>query len=98
MYVVQGTDNPKLYKNSCQLENLHFINSKLFSSIGGVSEGRGGLVDLEVEVRYRAKPVRATLNLENNELNFAEPVRGISSGQSAVFYNGEVCFGRGIIQ
>ncbi|QQR93787.1 DUF559 domain-containing protein [bacterium] len=98
LYVVQGTDNPKLYKNSCQLENLHFINSKLFSSIGGVSEGRGGLVDLEVEVRYRAKPVRATLNLENNELNFAEPVRGISSGQSAVFYNGEVCFGRGIIQ
>lgn len=54
-----------------------------------------------VMIRYRAKPVFAVLiNVSNEEfrLKFIDEVRGITPGQVAVLYNGEVCLGGGVIQ
>lgn len=54
-----------------------------------------------VMVRYRAKPVPAVL-LSATEtsfrLEFKHHLRGITPGQVAVLYQGEVCLGGGIIQ
>jgi len=54
----------------------------------------------EVKIRYRANLVPAIITaLDNNKARvvFEKPVFGITAGQGAVFYQGEICIGGGII-
>lgn len=56
---------------------------------------------VEVQVRYRSKPVPAQLiPLENSRIKviFTEHQFGITPGQAAVFYSGEMVLGGGIIE
>lgn len=55
----------------------------------------------EVQVRYRSSPVAVSVvPLENDrvKLIFDEPQFGITPGQAAVFYDGEILLGGGIIE
>ncbi len=55
----------------------------------------------DVMIRYRAKPVPAVLtasSISGFRLEFNQHVVGISPGQVAVLYQGEVCLGGGVIQ
>jgi tRNA-specific 2-thiouridylase len=55
----------------------------------------------EVQVRYRSSPVAVSvIPLENGrvKLVFDEPQFGITPGQAAVFYDGEMLLGGGIIE
>jgi tRNA-specific 2-thiouridylase len=52
-------------------------------------------------IRYRANPVSAKLkeaSMDEFRLEFNQPLRGITPGQFAVLYQGEVCLGGGIIK
>jgi tRNA-specific 2-thiouridylase len=54
----------------------------------------------QVKIRYKAKDAWAIISpREDNQtlIEFDEPQRDITPGQAAVFYNGEVCLGGGII-
>lgn len=54
----------------------------------------------QVKIRYKAKPVAATVTSlaeTRARVDFDEPVFGMTAGQGAVFYDGEVCLGGGII-
>jgi tRNA-specific 2-thiouridylase len=54
-----------------------------------------------VKIRYKAAPAAATvtpLPERQAEVAFDQPLRDISPGQAAVFYDDEVCLGGGIIQ
>lgn len=56
---------------------------------------------VEVQVRYRSAPVAATLiPLEQQRVRivFEEPQFGVTPGQAAVFYQGEVLLGGGVIE
>jgi len=69
------------------------INSQLINVEEGVC------YDLDVKIRYAAKPMKAKVVIENGiaKAEFDSPVRAITPGQSAVFYlNDLVAFG-GII-
>ena len=68
-------------------------------------------MDVEVQVRYRSAPERARLTplpptdsdhqaerSQRCRLDFAEEQFSITPGQAAVFYDGEVCLGGGLIQ
>ena len=58
-------------------------------------------VRAEVKIRYKAAPSRATvtpLDGHRVEVVFDTRLRDITPGQAAVFYDGEVCLGGGIIQ
>jgi len=54
---------------------------------------------LWARVRYRGEKMPAILSLVGSRLavEFREPVRGLSLGQSIVFYDGDVCLGGGVM-
>lgn len=54
----------------------------------------------EVKIRYQAKPAAATVTpLENgrSRVRFDQYVYGATAGQGAIFYDGDVCLGGGLI-
>jgi len=73
-----------------------------------VAEGVNWTADVPVpdgfaaqcKIRYRAQAVECTLSPQEDgrvHVHFHQPLYGISPGQGAVFYDGEVCLGGGII-
>ncbi|MDW8318005.1 MAG: tRNA 2-thiouridine(34) synthase MnmA, partial [Anaerolineae bacterium] len=60
-----------------------------------------GPIRAQVKIRYKAQPVAATvIPLPNDRaaVRFDRPLRDITAGQAAVFYDGEVCLGGGLIE
>ncbi len=58
-------------------------------------------IDVDVVVRYRAEPVRATVTADghgNADIAFHEPAWPVTPGQAAVFYDGDVVLGGGRIR
>ncbi|MEJ5166609.1 MAG: tRNA 2-thiouridine(34) synthase MnmA, partial [Thermoanaerobaculia bacterium] len=54
-----------------------------------------------VKIRYKHTPARAKIsikNIKNVEIEFSEPQMSITPGQSAVFYDGDILLGGGIIE
>jgi tRNA-specific 2-thiouridylase len=59
-----------------------------------------GPVQAEVQVRYRTAPVSAHVTPHGGgtvEVQLVRPLRDVTPGQAAVFYDGEVCLGNGLI-
>ncbi len=55
----------------------------------------------EVKIRYKARPAWATISPlpdQRVEVKFDSPLRDITAGQGAIFYDGERCLGGGIIE
>lgn len=56
---------------------------------------------VQCKIRYKARAVDCTLHPLSDdevEVRFTEPLRDISPGQGAVFYDGDLCLGGGIIR
>lgn len=78
-----------LYAQDLVAQDLHWISGK----------PPGPRFSAQVQVRYRAAPVPAQVELQDDEarVTFARPVRAVTPGQAAVFYQGEEVLGGGII-
>jgi tRNA-specific 2-thiouridylase len=88
--VYVSTEKPKTEVNTMlTLSELNYIQWK--PTVGET---------LEVETRYRQKPVLCkvvTVSENSLTLTYLTESEAVSAGQSCVFYKGEVCLGGGII-
>lgn len=55
--------------------------------------------NISARIRYRGEKLPVNLSLSKKKLavEFKEPVRGLSLGQSIVFYDGEICLGGAVM-
>ncbi len=55
--------------------------------------------EISARIRYRGEKLPCTLSVETGKLfvEFQEPIRGLSLGQSIVFYEGENCLGGAVM-
>jgi tRNA-uridine 2-sulfurtransferase len=77
-------------------------NNSLLADRAGWIAGRppGDAFEAGVQIRYHATPALATvipLDSRQVEVHFKQPVRDISPGQGAVFYDGDMCLGGALI-
>ena len=77
-------------RSGCRLHQLNWVS---------IPEPPASL-EVEVQVRYRSAPERALLTPVGQgwELSFEAPQFSITPGQAAVFYEGEVLLGGGLIE
>ena len=89
VYVCQGINNELLFSKRLECENISWINEVDYSFP----------MDCRVQVRHQHTPVKCKISYKNNIFNveFSEAIRGVAPGQSAVFYDKNICLGGGII-
>ncbi|MDB6062287.1 MAG: tRNA (5-methylaminomethyl-2-thiouridylate)-methyltransferase [Verrucomicrobiaceae bacterium] len=90
LIVAQGTDHPRLYKSALTLGSIHWIS--------GVEPELP--LRCTVKTRYRQADQDCVLSAttEGYRMQFDQPQRAITPGQSAVIYLDDRCLGGGIIE
>lgn len=91
LVVAQGHDHPRLMSVGLIAQQLHLVDREKIAAPFRCT----------VKTRYRQTDIPCTvtpLGEDRLEVRFDEPVAAVTPGQSAVFYQGEVCLGGGIIE
>ncbi len=91
LIVAQGVNHPSLFRNSLVASQIHWI------------QGTSPAFPLKAaaKTRYRQADqacIIDQLNEKQVKIDFIEPQRAITPGQSVVFYQDEQCLGGGIIE
>ena len=89
IYVCQGGDNELLMNKGLYVEDINYINDIEYKYP----------IKCSIQVRHQHTPVNCIIEKLSNEykIMFEEPIRAIAPGQSAVFYDNEICLGGGVI-
>ena len=89
VYVCQGVNNPLLFSKGLECEKISWINN-----IDIVYPLR-----CKVQVRHQHKPISCLVENKDKKfiVKFEENIRGVAIGQSAVFYENDICLGGGVI-
>ena len=91
LIVGQGANHPRLYSTGLLANQLHWVDRK----------GPQQPIKCSVKTRYRQQdiPCQITPNIDGSVLvEFDEPQKAVTPGQSAVFYQNEICLGGGILE
>ncbi|CAN5405628.1 tRNA 2-thiouridine(34) synthase MnmA [soil metagenome] len=88
VYVTTDIDDERLWKSELKLTAVHWIN-------GQPASGQ----KYQVRTRYRQQLIGCTIVPSGDTLDVQldDPVRAVTPGQSAVFYDGDHCLGGGIV-
>ena len=89
IYVCQGVDNKLLFSKGLECENISWINNIVINNE----------LDCLIQVRHQHNPIKCKLIYKKNKfiVKFDNDIRAIAPGQSAVFYDNNICLGGGII-
>jgi tRNA-specific 2-thiouridylase len=85
----------ELGKSSMLVGEVHWLDDLWGSGSEKINE-----MDVDVKIRYKANPVQARIILLSEgrvRVQFNHPLRDITPGQRAVFYQGDRCLGGGTI-
>lgn len=91
LVVAQGLDNSALLSSGLIAQQLHWVDRQPIREP----------LRCTVKTRYRQTDIPCQiipLNDDSIEVRFDEPQIAVTPGQSAVFYQGEICLGGGIIE
>ena len=89
VYVTNDIQDENLWSETINLTSAHWINQA--PEIGKT---------YHVRTRHRAKTIACTFEADgqgNLQAQWSEPIRALTPGQSAVFYDENICIGGGII-
>ncbi|WP_428240906.1 tRNA 2-thiouridine(34) synthase MnmA [Gynuella sp.] len=88
--VVQGQDHPLLYTQYLSMNKYDWVDG-----VGPIDGSR-----LNCKHRYRQPDQACTIIRQKNKyiVEFDQPQRAITPGQSAVFYREDICLGGGVIE
>ncbi len=90
LLVVQGKEHPRLFKRSLRAAQLHWINDP--------PQPNGFHCTAKIRYRQQDQPCRLHWVGEAAvEVEFEQPQRAVTPGQSIVFYTGERCLGGAVI-
>lgn len=88
LYVGKGSDHPLLFSSSCIVDRVNWFGEKK------------NYKNISAKFRYRQKDQPVNIEfLDNGELKVTmlSPVKAVTLGQEAVFYDGDICLGGGRI-
>jgi tRNA-specific 2-thiouridylase len=91
LMVVQGHDHPALFATEMRVGQLTWVG-------GAAPQAR---FRCSAKVRYRQADQDCTVTLDVSgmgSVRFDRPQRAVTSGQYAVFYQGDECLGGGVIE
>ncbi|NRN29107.1 tRNA 2-thiouridine(34) synthase MnmA [Photorhabdus heterorhabditis] len=91
LIVAQGHEHPRLMSTGLIAQQLHWVDRQPLTEE----------IHCVVKTRYRQQDIPCTvtpINEDKIEVRFANPVAAVTPGQSAVFYQGEICLGGGVIE
>jgi tRNA-specific 2-thiouridylase len=91
LIAVQGADHPLLKSDGLVASQLHWVDRQPITE----------RTRCTVKTRYRQQDVACTIipvDEHNIKVIFDEPQVAVTPGQSAVFYEDDVCLGGGIIE
>ncbi|MGL4662446.1 MAG: tRNA 2-thiouridine(34) synthase MnmA [Culicoidibacterales bacterium] len=91
LIVVNDKNIDKLFGNGVLVSQVSFVNPNNYEK----------KLDVTAKFRYRQQDIAVTLEPKPDGTLFIhtkEPVKAVTPGQVAVFYDGEVCLGSGIIE
>ena len=93
LVVQQGEDSPLLYSDSAEGTDLTWL-------AGHAPVPDGGALRCQVRLRHRQPLQDCALTLKDGRalIAFDRPQRAVTPGQSAVFYDGQVCLGGAIVE
>ena len=91
LLVAQGNDHPSLYRSGLHTGEIYWVSG----------EAPQLPLACHAKVRYRQPDQACTVQADPGggyRVDFAEPQRAVTPGQSVVFYDGERCLGGGVIE
>ncbi|MEM1114032.1 MAG: tRNA 2-thiouridine(34) synthase MnmA [Pseudomonadota bacterium] len=90
LLVAQGNEHPALFCSSLQTRQIYWV--------AGETPDLPSKLSAKIRYRQPEQPCQLSLTPDGYRVDFLEPQRAVTPGQSVVFYDGERCLGGGVIE